>query len=271
MKINATLMQVIGCSVLILAGSAVPAQQNQPGLNSCTACHGDAAKMKEQGFPGLSMTQQDVEKQTHMPASCTDCHLGNPTDPSKGGAHKGLLRLSIVSTKGLQAQTRDKLANFKPATLGLRGKNQMTELLPQVEKDGKLVKDPEVNTILFHDKNPDTLSFNYPALEKTCGVCHKRQIEELQKTAMGHNAKQRLYKTWTGKQGPHNCGVWFAEGYDEIAKDTKGSFTKEESHINQKACNLCHTGCLDCHSAPSKKDPQNANLGSHTFTKIISA
>ena len=41
----------------------------------------------------------------------------------------------------------------------------MAELLPMVEKDGKLVKDPEVNTILFHDKDPETLSFNDAAQE----------------------------------------------------------------------------------------------------------
>lgn len=166
--------------------------------------------MKEMGFPQLTVTNEDAQKQTKMPASCTDCHLGKPSDSTKEGAHKGLLRLYYVKSKGLQAVTRNKLEKYKPESIELKGKNPMGALLPKVEKDGELVKDPEVNTILFHDKNPEDLSFNYPVLEKTCGVCHPKHVEELKRTAMGHNAKQRLYRTWTDKKmGPHNCGVWF--------------------------------------------------------------
>jgi hypothetical protein len=227
--------------------------------------------MKELGFPQFSVANEDVQKQTEMPASCTDCHLGNPSDSAKEGAHKGLLRLYYVKSKGLQAVTRDKLEEYKPESIEPRGKNPMVELLPMVEKDGASVKDPEVATLLFHDKNQEDLSFNHPVQDKTCGICHPKQVKELKKTAMGHNAKQSLYRAWTDKKlGPHNCGVWFVDGYEEIAKNTKVPFTREMSSINQKACNMCHVGCLDCHYAPKKKDPNDPAMGSHTFEKKIS-
>ena len=184
----------------LLFGNELSAQQKPQEVSSCLECHGNAAKMKEMGFSQFAVTQQEVEKQTKMPASCTDCHLGNPKDAAKDGAHKGLLRLYYVKLKGFQAVTRDKLEKFKPESLEPRGKNPVVELLPMVEKDGKPVKDPAALTILFHDKNPETLSHNYPVQEKTCGVCHQKQVEEFKKTAMGHNAKQSQYKTWADKK-----------------------------------------------------------------------
>ena len=150
----------------ITFGNELSAQQKPQEVSSCLECHGNAAKMKEMGFSQFAVTQQEVEKQTKMPASCTDCHLGNPKDAAKDGAHKGLLRLYYVKLKGFQAVTRDKLEKFKPESLEPRGKNPVVELLPMVEKDGKPVKDPAALTILFHDKNPETLSHNYPVQEK---------------------------------------------------------------------------------------------------------
>ncbi len=264
---------VVSIIALLTAGNKTIAHQNHnhqqkhQDINSCLECHSNSAKMKDMGFPQFTVSGEEVQKQTKMPASCADCHLGDPSDPTKEGAHKGLLRLYYVKSKGLQAVTRDKLERFKPESLEPRGRDPMIELLPLIEKEGKLVKDPEVNTILFHDKDPETLSHNYPAMEKTCGVCHPKQVEEFKKTAMGHNAKQSSYKTWTDKKGPHNCGPWFIDNYEEIAKNTSIPYTKEMAKINQKACNQCHVGCLDCHYTPKKKDPNNPEMGSHTFTK----
>ncbi len=252
------------------SGSIANQKPHQDG-GSCLTCHSDAQKMKEMGFPQFTINQQDAEKQTKMPASCTDCHLGNPSESTKEGAHKGLLRLYYVKTKKFEAVTRDKLGKYAPESLGPRGKNPVIEVLPLVEKDGNLVKDPEVNTILFHDKDPETLSFNYAVQEKTCGACHPKQVEEFRKTAMGHNGKQSRYKTWTEKKmGPHNCGAWFVDGHEDLAKNTKIPFTREMASINQKACNTCHAGCLDCHYSPKKKDPNDPSMGSHTFMKSVS-
>jgi hypothetical protein len=38
--------------------------------------------------------------------------------------------------------------------------------------------------------------------------------------------------------------------------------TKEQAIAKQKACNICHAGCLDCHYAPSREK------GSHAFSRI---
>lgn len=262
---------MLGVVALLIFSNKTFAQQKPQNVNSCLECHTNEAKMKELGFPQFTVTQKDVEKQTKMPASCTDCHLGNPSETTKDGAHKDMLRLWYVKPKGFQAVTRDKLEKYKPESLEPRGKNPMIEMLPLVEKDGKLVRDPDVHVILYHDKDPATISHNYTAMEKTCGICHPKQLEEFKKTAMGHNAKQRLYKTWTDKKmGPHNCGPWFIDNHEEIAKNTNVPFTKEMAKINQMACNQCHVGCLDCHYTPKKKDPNDPALGSHTFTKKVS-
>ena len=257
---------------LILQSNAKAVETAREGKNSCLACHGDKEKMTSLGFPQMTVTQAEAEQQTKMPATCTGCHLGDSADPSKEGAHAGLLRLMVVKAKGLQAATRDKLEKFSPPSLEPRGKNPLVELLPKVEKDGAMIKDPEVNTILYHDKNPADLSFNYNALEKTCGTCHQKEVNELKKSAMGSNGKQRLYRNWTEQsKGPHNCGPWFGENAEQIALNTTVPFNQEMASMNQKACNSCHVGCLDCHYTPRRKDAADASAGPHSFSKNVSA
>lgn len=265
-----TLAAAIACFMIVQGDLA--AETLKKGKNSCLACHSDAEKMKSLGFPQLMVTQAEAEQQTKMPASCTDCHQGNPADPTKEGAHAGLLRMFVVKKKGLQAVTRDKLGKFSPPSLEPGGKNAMVELLPKVEKNGSMVNDPGVKTVLYHDKNPADLSFNYTALEKTCGACHQKEVSDVKKSAMGGNAKQRLYKSWTNTaKGPHNCGPWFIESAEELAKNTKVPFTPDAASMNQKACNQCHVGCLDCHYTPQRKDATDASAGAHSFSKKVSA
>ncbi len=271
MKKRVVFALTLGFIVLLIAGNKSTAQQKFQEVNSCLECHSNAAKMKEMGFPQFVVTQQEMEKQTTMPASCTDCHLGNPKNSTKEGAHKDMLRLYYVRTKGFQALTRDKLEKYRPESLEPRGKNMMDELMPMIEKEGKLVKDPDANVILFHDKKRETLEWDHSISEKTCGTCHPKQVEEFRKTAMGNNTKQRLYKEWADKKmGPHNCGPWFGENYEAIAKNTTVPFTPDMNAINQKHCNRCHVGCLDCHYSPKKKDSNDPALGPHTFAKKVS-
>ncbi|MDA8099112.1 MAG: cytochrome c3 family protein [Nitrospiraceae bacterium] len=228
--------------------------------------------MDSLGYPRLAVTPAQVQAQAKMDAPCTSCHLGDSAAQAKDEAHIGLLRAFYVKNKKLEAATRNTLDTYKPAWIEPRGKNPVISLLPQVETDGKLVKDPDVQVLLYHDKNPDDLSFNYPALEKTCGSCHPRQMSELKHSAMGRNGKQSLYRTWTDTaMGPHNCGVWFLDNYREVAANTKVLFTKEMSAVNQKACNVCHVGCLDCHYAPQKADPEKPDQGQHSFSKQVSS
>jgi hypothetical protein len=87
---------------------------------------------------------------------------------------------------------------------------------------------------------------------------------------MGRNARQSRYKTWTDPtHGPHNCGAWFIDGYREIASNTALPYERETAFVNQKACNTCHVGCLDCHYSPRRKDNGHPSFGAHTFTKAV--
>ncbi len=47
---------------------------------------------------------------------------------------------------------------------------------------------------------------------------------------------------------------------EKIAKEINLSFTKEQAIAKQKYCNICHTGCLDCHYHPDRVK------GVHNFT-----
>jgi hypothetical protein len=255
--------------ILIMLITVCTSGEAPRAQDSCTWCHSDAARMKESGFPQFIFTLDEVQKETKMPATCTDCHLGNPRDNAKEGAHQGLLSLYVIKSN-LQAVRRDDLKEFKPDLLKPSGKNPMIALLPKIDKNGKAIKDPEVNTILYQDKSPEDFSFNRLAQEKTCGTCHQKEGEEFRNAAMGHNAKQSQYKAWDqAKKGPHTCGVWFVDGYEWIEANTKLPYTKEMAQINQKACNQCHVGCLDCHFTPQKKAPDNKALGQHTFTANV--
>ena len=270
MKKYLTLLILPCILFLLFLNNNTTAQQKHPEVNSCIDCHSNAPKMTEIGFPQFTVAQKDVEIQTGMPASCTDCHLGDSSRPDINGSHRGLLRLYYVRSKGLQAVTRDRLDKYAPLSLEHSGKNPMTSLLPLKEQDGRTVRDPENAGILFHDKSASDLSHDYPVIEKTCGACHAEKVSEFRQTAMGRNTKQSLYKTWTDRKvGPHNCGLWFAENHEEIARNTKVPFTREMAAVNQKACNVCHAGCLDCHYGPRKMNRDNKSHGPHTFSKNV--
>ena len=47
----------------------------------------------------------------------------------------------------------------------------------------------------------------------------------------------------------------------KIIDQVNQPFTAEQAVAKQKACNVCHTGCLDCHYTPAKE------RGSHAFSK----
>jgi len=266
------LFVVLGaCALSMIAFQDIRSEQvSVDRKSSCMVCHTDVQKMNALGFPQLTVTAQEAQQQTRMQAGCTDCHAGNPDAVTKEVAHAGLHRLLIVQSKKLETTTRDALPAFRPEKLDPVGKNPMVALLPKIEKDGKIIKDPTVQTIVYHDKNPSTLLSDRKIQETTCGSCHGKEVGEFQKTAMGGDLKQRAYKTWIDKdRGPHNCGPWFIDNWQDIARNTTVAFTQEMAKINQKACNICHTGCMDCHYTPKKKDPLNPGMGQHTFSKKV--
>ena len=230
--------------------------------DSCLACHANSKKMAELGYPHFTVTPAQVRQQSGMTASCDACHLGDPKASDPEMAHQGMGRLQLVKKKGQKAESAQ-----RHVPLELTG-NPMSRIKNQIIKDGKTVVDPSVALVLYQDKRRDTLSQDFTIMEKTCGACHSGEFEEFSRSTMARNGKQNRYQSWVDKEhGPHNCGVWFDGNYDKIAANTAFPFSKEQNALNQRSCNTCHVGCLDCHYDPQPKDPANPRLGMHTFNR----
>ena len=251
----------LAAAIAVLA-SAAPAAALAAG-GGCVACHGDPRKMKEMGFPHFAVTPQEVEAQTRMAADCAQCHLGDPGAATKEEAHRGLARLQIVKKKALAADVTT------PRKYPLQyGTNPANKLFVAAERGGKMTRDDSAVAIQWHDKRADTLTQNFDTLRRTCGACHPRELEEFEKSAMGTNAKQSQYKGFTERRrGPHNCGPWFEGNYEAIQANTAVPISAESHRINQRACNTCHVGCLDCHFDPRPSDPRDRTAGPHTFAR----
>jgi hypothetical protein len=261
-----TVMNTLLCACLCLSAtfmlSTDPAWATEPA-DSCTGCHADAARMAGLGYPHFTVTSAEVERQSGMSAGCAQCHLGNPAQTDRDQAHQGMGRLQLVSKKGTQVTTAQRKAPLEI------GGSPMTRLKQRVIKDGKATVDPGVGLILYQDKRRDNLSQDFDIMEKTCGACHAGEFAEFTKSNMARNAKQSRYKSWSDpERGPHNCGVWFDGNYETIAANTAVPFSREQSALNQRSCNTCHVGCLDCHYDPQLKDPANPKLGMHTFNRM---
>ena len=232
------------------------------GADSCTACHGNEKTMQRLGAPGFAVDPKAVAAQTRMPAACADCHLGNPAAAEKGEAHRGLARLLAVRKKGFSVATS---ARRYPLEFGDSPANRV---MIMTDRDGKKVRDATVTGILWHDKRTDTLTQDFAAMKKSCGACHEREFEEFGRSTMGKNGKQSQYKGWTDpRRGPHNCGPWFDGNFELMQANTTVSMSPESHLLNQKACNLCHVGCLDCHYNPQPSKAGDPSLGIHTFAK----
>jgi hypothetical protein len=230
--------------------------------DSCIGCHGNRQKMASMGYEAFAVTRQEAEAQTHMPSRCDQCHLGNPDEKERNAAHKGMARLLVVSKKGLMPISS---ARRYPLEYGT---NPMNRLYTVTEKGGKQLKDTSVAAISWHDKKVDTLSQDFGVMKKTCGACHQREFDEFSTSTMGTNGKQSQYKGWIEKnRGPHNCGPWFEGNFEAMQANTVLPMSPESSRVNQRACNTCHVGCLDCHFNPQKKNPADPSIGPHTFVK----
>jgi hypothetical protein len=247
---------------ILLATMIAAAAITVEAADSCIDCHGNPQQMESLGYGPFTVTSREVEAQTRMPAGCSECHLGNPNEKGKVEAHKGMARLLVVAKKGFTATTSVRRYPLEYGT------NPMNRLYTVTKKDGKQVKDASVAAVSWHDKKVDTLSQDFAVMGKTCGTCHQKEFDEFSRSTMATNGKQSQYKGWTSKErGPHNCGPWFEGNFDSMQANTMLPMSPESHLINQKACNTCHVGCLDCHFNPQKKNPADPAIGPHTFVK----
>jgi hypothetical protein len=238
----------------------------------CIHCHSDRDRLRSLGAEWAYVTLEEVQKQSHHPyIDCRDCHLGDGRAKDPQRAHKGMLKMLIVSEDG-------KLLPRKkgyPGPLKETGEDEMFALMPKIKINNEMYILSGVRNILWHDRNPETLSFDPDIAEKTCGKkgCHPEALKQFKSTIMGRNLRQRTMRTWLKPYGPHNCGPSFADlqppevlkasGFDykntnEIRQDLAIPFTIAQAEAKQKFCNVCHGGCLDCHYRPSNKEGRHA-------------
>ena len=165
----------------------------------CVSCHADAALMAKLGHPQFVMTREQVQKESRHPnTECRDCHLGNGLSSDPDRAHKGMLKLivldndlNIIPRKGLVRQ-------LLPA-----GDDRLRAMLPR-DANGETVY--EVGTLLWHDRNTETLGYDPAITAKTCGksACHPDQVKQFDTSIMASNFRQRSMRVWNDRHGPNN-------------------------------------------------------------------
>jgi hypothetical protein len=250
----------------------------------CTACHADASGMAKLGYSQFIIGPVAVQSQSKMHASCEDCHLGDPSGKTVMEAHTGMLTLTVVDRewKAFKRWEMPKEDLLAWGRLEPRGQNRASVISPKLLKGGKFTENPEYRTVLWQDKNPLTLAFNPVIAEKTCGRCHAEIVQSYLKSPMGGGKgahTQSQYSTWTGPAGPQSCGLWMGV----LSKPAQETFSNENikryaghstmpiadkaAFNNQRTCNQCHVGCLDCHLNVQKSDPADTSRGRHTFVR----
>ncbi len=261
----------------------------------CVNCHADVKKMKKLKAPWAYVTNETARKESrHAHVECRDCHLGNGRAQDKEDAHKGMLKMLIVSKDG-------KLLKRElgyPYGISDTGDDRLFALLPKQYRNGEWVPLP-VRNILWQDRDPGTFDFDPGIVGKTCGKsgCHPDELKQFKTSVMGRNYRQRTMRTWLAPYGPHNCGPSFADqlppeiqnkalfDYSNTAairKEMNIPFSNEQAREKQKFCNVCHAGCLDCHYSPKaseKNKPLSSRRlpgpslaeGAHSFTKTPAA
>ena len=239
-----TLLLILAAAVLLPIAEA----------SSCTYCHENASLMK--GYEQFVVTQEEVWNQSKMfrvglgGPKCEDCHLGNPKNYTRDGAHRGLLSLIIVSRKDALIKLN---RSYYPAI--------------KIYQPGlalKIINNPYiVKTVLYHDRSPENYAFNFTAANMTCGKCHPREVEDYLTSNMANARMQSAYPRFTSP-APHNCGYWLVN-LSLIRSDLAVPYSEEQAALNDRVCQQCHTSCLDCHYQPDK------GKGTHFFSRKVEA
>jgi len=277
------LLALAGASVVMALGYRAAGQTSA----GCVRCHADKEKLGRLNASWAYVTEEAVRRESHHSTiQCRDCHLGTGRSNDKTAAHKGMLKMLIVSDEGAVM----KRSEGYPYGLGRTGDDRLTAFMPKTKVGDKWVP-LAVRNILWHDRSPVTFGFDPKIIEKTCGKggCHPEELRQFGTSHMGANYRQRKMKTWLKPYGPHNCGPSFADkaspsGREEpafdyantaaIAKELSMPFSPEQARDKQQFCNICHAGCLDCHYTPMAPDRDGKPAltgGAHSFTKVPGA
>jgi hypothetical protein len=165
----------------------------------CVQCHSDTAKMTALGYPQFVMTSEQVQKEARHPnTECRDCHLGNGLSRDPAKAHQGMLKLIVLDNDLNIIPRKGNVTRLLPS-----GTDRMREMLPR-HPDGSM--NYEVGTLLWHDRNTETLGYDPALAEKTCGKsgCHPDEVKQYSTSMMGSNFRQRSMRTWNDVHGPNN-------------------------------------------------------------------
>ncbi len=167
--------------------------------DKCVSCHADKARMTKFGYAELTMTREQVQKESRHPnTECRDCHLGNGLSGDPDRAHKGMLKLIVLDNDLNVIPRKGHVARLLPA-----GDDRQREMLPRLP-DGSL--DYTVGTLLWQDRSPVTLGYDPALARKTCGksACHPEEVKQFSTSVMGANFRQRSMRTWNDIHGPNN-------------------------------------------------------------------
>jgi hypothetical protein len=165
----------------------------------CVSCHADTTKMTGLGYPQFAMTREQVQKESRHPnTECRDCHLGNGLSDDPARAHAGMLKLIVLDNDLNIMPRKGHVKQLLPS-----GDDRQRNMLPHLA-DGEL--DYDVGTILYHDRNLNTLGYDPALAEKTCGKsnCHPDEVKQFQTSVMASNFRQRSMRVWNDIHGPNN-------------------------------------------------------------------
>lgn len=191
--------------MLILAGQLVLVlaflvfYSRYTSSDRCVSCHADTARMERLGYPELAVTREQAQKESRHPnTECRDCHLGNGLYDAADGAHRGMLKLIVLDNDFNSISRKGHVTRIIPS-----GNDRQFAMLPRTP-DGDY--DYEVGTLLWHDRNRETLGYDPAIAKKTCGrpACHPEEVKQFGTSIMGSNFRQRSMATWNDRHGPNN-------------------------------------------------------------------
>ncbi|MDA8098082.1 MAG: hypothetical protein M0042_00485 [Nitrospiraceae bacterium] len=184
---------------LVLAFSFLYYYSGYTSSDRCVSCHADRERMAKLGYPELSVTREQVQKESHHPnTECRDCHLGNGMSDDPDKAHQGMLKLIVLDNDLNIIPRKGHVKQLLPS-----GDDRLRAMLPR-GADGEL--DYDVGTVMWHDRNRETLGYDPQIAEKTCGkaACHPDQVKQFAASVMGANFRQRSMRVWNDLHGPNN-------------------------------------------------------------------